>query len=148
MSINKLSKEERNFLYYFVKNKSMSQGRRTSISFFLPEFNGIVYDSKDVREILQNLVKADYLLGNVGKIDKKTTLDGSEHYTADMEYGIKDKSTYQQLYREYRIRLFIDKLRDYIIKLWEFLWKHFIITILTTIITTYIIIKLFGDFSH
>jgi hypothetical protein len=138
-----LSREERDFLYHFVKTKSMFNAHRTSINFFLPEFNNTIYNTGDVSRILEKLTNSEYLSVSSEVISIKQDFTG-RHPVVDLQYGIKDKSTYEDLYALFKIRIYLEKTFEYTKKIWGFLWEHFIITVLVSLATTYLAIRLFG----
>jgi len=141
----KLSKEELDFLYYFVRSKSMFSKWRVSSVFFLPEFNGIIYDKQDIRRILDKLVLLGYLETDNELWGEKFDDDNEDDF--DVAYGIKDRSTYELLCQQFKTRIYLDKISSYLGRLGNFLLNHIttiIVSIITSLLTMFFALQFFG----
>ena len=141
-----LSKDELDILYIFIKRKSMFNSNRISLHYFSSNFNDKVYDIPQLMEMFDNLVNVGYLMKEILIVGKKVRLN-DEVNTFDIEYGIKDSLTYQNLCKKFRCRLICDKIWNLIKKIMAYLAKDLttiIISVITALITTYISLHLFG----
>lgn len=143
-----LSKDEIDILYDFIKRKSMFSANRTKLQHFLPEFNGKIYDKRFVDEMLENLRNVGYLYSKSIFNETSSSVSGLKIGDYEYEYDIKDSITYQGLYRRFRNRILKDKIFDWIRNLGTFLLNNLItiiVALITSVITTYITLKLFGN---
>ena len=117
---------EEKILYLFVKKK-VTTGMSLDKKNFEREYLLNDYTVEKIDSAFKNLVQKKYLIGNV------------EHSLS------LNRDKYGELFKKFRLKLWRDKKIEKIKKLWEFLWKHFVVTILTTI-TTVLITMYITDF--
>ena len=150
MEFKDLTKDEIDILYYFFKNKIMANAQKAILNDFL-QFNEYVHDTQEIQTILDNLVKAGYLQSrfNLDNSEKKTFrfIPFSKLGTIEVEYGIKDRATYEILYKKFKTRIYIDKIKSFLMRLWNFLLQYIvtiIVSSVTSILTAYFTLRLFG----
>ena len=129
----KLTKDEKDFLYSFVKDRSMVEAGSKPLPDLLSRYRG-VYDRADINKMIKKLEALNYIGERLG-----------EH--GYLSYGITNITTYKKLYNEFRLRRYYERVRDSIKQGWSFLWRHFIITIIVALITAYLYIHIWGIHS-
>jgi hypothetical protein len=112
----KLSKQDYKVLYCIWKHKAVIQRHYASVGFVHSQFIGEL-DEVEVKDSLKRLCEQGYI--------KFKSPDSDE-------FGIPDAQTFQKIKK----LLWKYRLKDWIIQVWDFLWKHFIITIITAAITS------------
>lgn len=123
--IPKLDQKERDILYYFVLHKLMANVHEFGLGDLLKEYKD-KYEPLYIEKTLLSLVAQGYL---------------SE---ADGNIGIPDVTTLNKLKRLFLRRRVFDWFRRFVLQTWQFVWKHFIVTIIISVITAYLTTKLIG----
>lgn len=131
----------------------MINGRKAALEEFL-QFDGGVHDTLEIKAILDDLIQAGYLNTrmNVINSDRKSFgfIPSAKLGNIDVEYGIKNKATYNFLHEKFKYRLHRDKVINSLKQLGDFLLKNIvtiIVAIITSLLTTYIGLRLFGKLS-
>jgi len=128
--IEGLTDEEIEILYFFVKNRYINVTSPILLPALWSEYSGM-YDVTDLTAKLSKLKDRHYI--NACFIQE-----------GNSGYGIWDVSTYKKLSKIFKYRLYRDKIFQFLKRTWEFLWRHFIITILTALITAYLYNRFFS----
>jgi hypothetical protein len=134
-----LTEAEVDLLYNFFENKIL-YGNMVELKHFLPQFNGVVYDSRDMQVMLNNLERAGYITTRRNFDDCKKGAFGMVSFAdamgAKVEYGIKDRVTYERLQRLFRNRAHLDRIKRAGKQICEFLLKHIIAAIIAAILVS------------
>jgi hypothetical protein len=144
----KLTKEESDVLFYFIQTKSMYDVNMKQAINFLPEFNGVVREKKEIYNILDRLSRYDYLKSKSILICSTQLVSGRQCPVYELEYGIKDRATYQTLYKKYKIQIFWTKFFNGLRRICTWIFDHLItilFTVITSVIITFVCLKLFGQ---
>lgn len=127
--MRKLNKIEREILLYLRDGKMiMSSSRNLYVENLLRQ-----YTRDDLLESCANLAGIDLI-----------------HYHGDIRgcsVKIKDAEAFKRINKLLKWRIFFQGCNRYLTRIWIFLWKHLIITVLTSGLTTLLSLYLAGFFE-
>lgn len=148
----KLKKEEEEVLYHIYKKKYATDYRPFRISDIISEYIG-KYNRLEIINVIGSLVSQGFIVLKTNNIPhpdpsqilailnaRPELLEITERQT-DIELcaPVVDKIT--EIKKLLRYRISINWLKENIVLTWQFLWKHFIVDIIVSALTAYIITK-------
>jgi hypothetical protein len=124
----RLSKDEKNVLFYFIKNQIMQNSRPIEIVALLRNI-GTVYDTSEMQTILTKLTQEGYLKQAFETIpaERKSMILCTSMKLGEIKvrYGIKDRATYDQLCRDFKCRFYQERILAAFKSVWYLIVEHF-----------------------
>jgi hypothetical protein len=148
----KLKKDEEEVLYHIYKQKFMTDYEPFRISDVISEYID-KYNREDIIDVIKSLVSQGFIVVKTKKIPhpepskildtlkaKPELIEIIEAQT-EIELCTPNVDKIIEIKKLLRYRRGINWLTENIILTWQFIWKHFIVTIIVSAITTYIVTK-------
>lgn len=146
-NMSKLKKDEEKILYHIYKKRYMVNYRPFRISDLLSEFIS-EYNANDIINIINSLVSQGFIVVKTNGIALQ--VDAAQRFLTGnpevveripLELCAPNVEKITEIKKLLRYRRGINWIKENFILTWQFVWKHFIVTIIVSALTTYIITK-------
>ena len=145
--MNKLKKDEKNILYHVYKKKYMTDYKPFRITDLISDLI-VEYNEENIIDAINSLVSKEFIIVKIGgvalPVDQIQSIlkpDNHPEIIDGLELCAPNVEKFNDIKKLLIYRRSEDWLSENITLTWQFIWKHFIVTIIVSALTTYIITK-------